>query len=66
MPTVVDAVTLAESVFGKTAEKESGVDMIVTPKDIDVLIRNSADLIATSINLSLQKTLNYDELKSLL
>lgn len=66
VPTVVDAVTLAESVFGKTAEKESGVDMIVTPKDIDVLIRNSADLIAASINLSLQKALNYDELKSLL
>ena len=66
VPTVVDAVVLAESVFGKTAEKETDVDMIVTPKDIDVLIKNSADLIATSINLSLQKSLSYDELKSLL
>ena len=50
----------------KTAEKETDVDMIVTPKDIDVLIKNSADLIATSINLSLQKSLSYDELKFLL
>jgi spore protease len=66
VPTVVDAITLAESVFGTSSEKETGVDMIVTPKDIDVLIKNSADLIATSINLSLQKSLSYDELKFLL
>ena len=66
VPTVVDAVTLAESVFGKITEKETDIDMIVTPKDIDVLIKNSADLIATAINLSLQKSLNYDDLKSLL
>jgi spore protease len=66
VPTVVDAITLAESVFGTSSEKETDVDMIVTPKDIDVLIKNSADLIATSINLSLQKSLSYDELKFLL
>lgn len=66
VPTVVDAVTLAESVFGKASGKEEGIEMIVTPKDIDILIKNSADLIAASINLSLQRSLNYDELKSLL
>ncbi len=66
VPTVVDAVTLAESVFGKASEKDGDIEMIVTPKDIDVLIKNSADLISASINLSLQRSLNYDELKSLL
>ena len=42
------------------------VDMIVTPKDIDMLIKNSSSLLATAINLSLQKTLNQDELTALL
>jgi len=66
VPTVVDALVLAESIFGEKTDKNTEIDMIVTPKDIDVLIKNSANLIATAINLSLQKSLSYDELKALL
>lgn len=66
VPTVVDALTLAENIYNQKLENEPQIDMIVTPKDIDVLIKNSSTLIATAINLSLQKSLNYQDLKSLL
>jgi len=66
VPTVVDTLTLAESICGEKVEKETAIDMIVTPKDIDVLIKNASNLIATAINLSLQKSLSYSDLKSLL
>ena len=66
VPTVVDALTLAESICNHKLENEPETDMIVTPKDIDILIKNASELIATSINLSLQKTLNYHDLKMLL
>jgi spore protease len=66
VPTVVDALTLAESIFGGVGEIKTTVDMIVTPKDIDMLIKNSSSLLATAINLSLQKSLNQDELTALL
>lgn len=66
VPTVVDALILAENICNHKLENEGEIDMIVTPKDIDVLIKNASSLIATAINLSLQKTLNYQDLKSLL
>ncbi len=66
VPTVVDALTLAESIYGKADEPQTVVDMIVTPKDIDLIIKNSSSLLATAINLSLQKSLNQDELTALL
>ncbi len=66
VPTVVDALTLAESVYGGSGKQKTTVDMIVTPKDIDMLIKNSSSLLATAINLSLQKSLTQDELTALL
>lgn len=66
IPTVVDALTLAESIYGEKIEPETSIEMIVTPKDIDMLIKNSSSLLATAINLSLQKSLTQDELTALL
>lgn len=69
VPTVVDAVSLIESALNvdeQDVEIKNDIDMIVTPKDIDLLIKNSVDLISTAINLSLQKTLTFEELKCLL
>lgn len=40
-----------------------GSDLIVTPKNIDMLIENSSDLIARSINFSLHKDLSEEEIK---
>jgi spore protease len=66
VPTVVDAMTLVENISGENGNLKTDFDMIVTPKDIDVLTKNASQLIATAINLSLQKTLTYEDLKSLL
>ena len=66
VPTVVDALTLVENISGENGNLKTDFDMIVTPKDIDVLTKNASQLIATAINLSLQKTLTYEDLKSLL
>lgn len=66
VPTVVDALTLAESICCEYFEPKTTVDMIVTPKDIDMLIKNATALLSTAINLSLQNSLNYDELNALL
>ena len=39
--------------------------MMVTPRSIDLLVKNAADLIAMAINLALQPSLSYEELLSL-
>lgn len=40
-----------------------GSDMIVTPKNIDMLIDNASDLIARSLNFSIHKDLSEEEIK---
>lgn len=62
VPTVVDAATLAADILGDDGEydrikqsidpKDAG--MVVTPKEIDLLIDRAAKLIALSINKALQ------------
>jgi spore protease len=64
VPTVVDALTLAEELTGvspaPTVER-----MIVTPRDIDRQAAACAHLVATGINLALQK-LEYEEIMELM
>jgi spore protease len=64
VPTVVDALTLAEELTGvspaPTVER-----MIVTPRDIDRQAATCAHLVATGINLALQK-LEYEEIMELM
>lgn len=72
VPTVVDAVALAEEISGveqgsiqrKTAG--NGAGLIVAPKDIDLLIKNASYLIALAINCALQPSLTPEELYSLM
>ena len=56
VPTVVDAVTLARAVTGnKTAtESAEAQNMIVTPREIDVMIERAAKLISLCVNCALQ------------
>ena len=54
--------TAIENISGEKGNLKTDFDMIVTPKDIDVLTKNASQLIATAINLSLQKTLTYEDL----
>ncbi len=65
IPTVVDAATLAFDLTGKITEDKTYGDMMVTPKDTDILVSSGAKLIALAINSVLQKNLSEDEIISL-
>ncbi len=68
VPTVVDAVTLANDLTGcecsETVEPR-GAKMIVTPQEIDLIIDRSSHLVAHSINCALQSHLSHSLLLEL-
>ncbi len=66
VPTVVDALSLIGE--ENTDKNESGFlsELIVTPKDIDIIIKKSSEIISFAINLALQKDLTFSEIKDLL
>ena len=76
VPTVVDALTLAFDLLEIDDEKESvelsrtvspqGRSMVVTPKEVDLLIDRAARLISLSVNMALQTELDTDDLLNLL
>lgn len=76
VPTVVDAVTLATDLLKITDEKDSvsltqkvspkGTTMVVTPKEIDLLISRAAKLVSLSINFALQRDFQMSDLLALL
>ena len=76
VPTVVDAVTLASDLLEREEECETekilstvspeGRAMVVTPKEIDLLIDRAARLISLSVNCALQKDLELEDLLSLI
>ena len=64
IPTVVDAQTLVNDLIGNNAEisdKESQ-EMIVTPREIDLLIDRASRLIGLTINKALQPQLSVDDI----
>ncbi len=68
VPTVVDAATLVTDLTGgsgKIAEPD-GRQMIVTPREVDLLISRAASLIADCINRSLHPQINPELIKELL
>ena len=76
VPTVVDAVTLVsdlvciedESKQSNLREKVSprGSTMVVTPKEIDLLIERASRLLSLSINMALHTDIEVSDLLSLL
>ncbi|MGM9537845.1 MAG: GPR endopeptidase [Candidatus Onthomonas sp.] len=60
VPTVVDAATLAADLTGQEAEGELG-SLLVTPKDIDVLVSDVAKVIGYGVNLALQPGLTVED-----
>lgn len=58
VPTVIDANSFFES--SKTQE-----NMMVTPKEIDLLVEKAADIIARALNIFLQPELDIDIIESL-
>ena len=66
VPTVVDAVTMAQSVFGNDSKTEQinpdGYAMMVTTRDIDTVIKRASSLVALAINLALHPELTKDDI----
>ncbi len=64
VPTVVDIKTMLYDAGGEI--KTDIPDMIVTPKEIDMMIDRAAELIAVGINLCLQSRLSIDDIMGLI
>ena len=66
IPTVVDAATLANDIAGDDAfrggDSEKGRDMIITPREIDLVISRAAKLVALTVNKALQPHITADEM----
>ena len=70
VPTVVDASTLAYSLINEDKAPENlneiisphGSDMMVTPREIDLLIERASKLIGLSINCALQKDYSAEDI----
>lgn len=79
MPTVIYAATLARDAFALVGGQDEalermesellsgpGGDMIVTPREIDELIKDSAGMIAAGINRALQPELSDEEILAMM
>lgn len=64
IPTVVDMHTIVRS-FGDVKIPEGTPNMMVTPRDIDRLAERGAELIACGINLALQPTMTFSDVRGL-
>lgn len=64
VPTVVDMHTIVESLTGSKPERNMP-NMMVTPRDIDRLTERTAQLIAFAINLALQPTMTFEDIRGL-
>ena len=64
IPTVVDMHTIVRSLTGKKINKELP-NIMVTPRDIDRLTERASQLLAYGINLALQPTLSFEDVRGL-
>ena len=68
IPTVVDAATLASDLLGKDAPEQvtpRGASMMVTPREIDLIISRGARLLGMAINCALNPALTVEEFSEL-
>lgn len=69
IPTVVDAATLASDLLGKEGPKDQieprGASMMVTPREVDLIIKRGARLLAMGINRALNPSLSVEEFEEL-
>ncbi|WP_295084894.1 GPR endopeptidase [Ruminococcus sp.] len=64
VPTVVDIYTIVKSLTGNKINKEMP-NMMVTPRDIDRLVERASQLLSFGINLALQPTLSFEDVRGL-
>lgn len=67
VPTVVDAATIVADLQGQDSGviSEQAHDMIVTPRDVDLMIKRASKTLSLAINLALQPRLSMDDINSL-
>lgn len=67
IPTVVDVGTLINDLTGSKQKFVDGADrdMIITPREIDIVIERASELIGMSINKALQPEIDVDEMMML-
>lgn len=66
IPTVVDVGTLVNDITGSKSDiPEENRDMIITPREIDIVIERAAELIGMAINKALQPDISVDEMMML-
>ena len=70
VPTVVDGATLAHDLIDREKSADYSVlpeseEMMVTPKEIDLLVERASKLVGLAINCALQKGLSPEEIMSL-
>ena len=63
VPTVVDINTLLYDMGVQNADKS---DMIVTPKEVDMMIDRAAEMLAVGINSALQENLSLEDIMGLI
>lgn len=61
VPTVVDAATLVSDLGGSPTDGEAA-QMMVTPREIDLMIDRAASLLALAVNSALQKELSHEDI----
>ncbi len=68
IPTVVDAVTLAQDIAG-TVDRQKvaprGASMMVTPREIDLIINRGSRLLAMGVNRALNPSLTVEQFEEL-
>lgn len=64
VPTVVDMHTIVRSLTGAEIDRDLP-NMMVTPRDVDRLTERASQLLAFGINLALQPTLTFDDVRGL-
>lgn len=64
VPTVVDMHTIVRSLTGAEIDRDLP-NMLVTPRDIDRLTERASQLLAFGINLALQPTLTFNDVRGL-
>lgn len=69
IPTVVDAATLAADLLGGDVPQDKiaprGASMMVTPREVDLIIKRGARLLAMGINCALNPSLSVEEFEEL-
>lgn len=65
IPTVVDAHTLASELSGNAVSESDEENMIITPREIDLVISRGARLLGLAVNKALQPHISVEEMLSL-